>query len=201
MGRLRRTRNLHRRSSGTHPLQARRAADRGRCQRNHSAARRQAGQMIRLLLAAGALAAIIGATEPAYAVRPDEMLADPALEARAEQVGHGLRCLVCRNQSIEDSESDLAHDLRLLVRRRIAAGDSNAEVVAYLRSRYGDYVLLRPPFEISTALLWGGPALILLLGGAAVARLYRRGGEAQTAPLSPDERRRLATVLGDGDAP
>jgi len=157
--------------------------------------------MIRLLLAAGALAAIIGATEPAYAVRPDEMLADPALEARAEQVGHGLRCLVCRNQSIEDSEADLAHDLRLLVRRRIAAGDSNAEVVAYLRSRYGDYVLLRPPFEISTALLWGGPALILLLGGAAVARLYRRGGEAQTAPLSPDERRRLATVLGDGDAP
>src|SRR5579862_6645612 len=195
MGRLRRTRNLHRRSSGTHPLQARRAADRGRCQRNHSAARRQAGQMIRLLLAAGALAAIIGATEPAYAVRPDEMLADPALEARAEQVGHGLRCLVCRNQSIEDSEADLAHDLRQLVRRRIAAGDADAEVIAYIRSRYGDYVLLRPPFEIGTLLLWGGPPIVLLLGGLGIARFYRRRGAADPPPLSGEEQRRLAALL------
>ena len=138
-------------------------------------------------------------TAPAHAVRPDEMLADPALEGRAERVGAELRCLVCRNQSIEDSEADLAHDLRLLVRRRIAAGDSDAEVVAYIRSRYGDYVLLRPPFEIATLLLWGGPPLLLLLGGVAVFRFYRRRGDAPAPPpLSAEERQRLAAALGRG---
>jgi cytochrome c-type biogenesis protein CcmH len=142
------------------------------------------------------------AAPSAYAVRPDEMLANPALEARAEQVGRELRCLVCRNQSIEDSEADLAHDLRLLVRRRIAAGDSDAQVIAYIRSRYGDYVLLRPPLEIGTLLLWGGPALLLLLGGIAVVRFYRSRGKAVgatplDAPLDARERRRLAALLGE----
>jgi cytochrome c-type biogenesis protein CcmH len=137
-------------------------------------------------------------TTPAYAVRPDEMLQNPALEARAEQVGRELRCLVCRNQSIEDSEADLAHDLRLLVRRRIAAGDANDQVIAYLRSRYGDYVLLRPPFEPGTLLLWAGPLLVLLLGGIVLVRFYcRPGGEPGAPPLSPDERRRLSQILGE----
>lgn len=157
--------------------------------------------MNRPLLAAAALAfLLIG--RPAYAVRPDEMLSNPQLEARAEQVGRELRCLVCRNQSIEDSEADLAHDLRLVVRRRIAAGDSDAQVVAYLRSRYGDYVLLRPPFNSGTLLLWAAPGLVLLLGGAAIARFYRRR-EASASPLNDEERRRLAAVLGEapGESP
>src|SRR5204862_3296985 len=118
-------------------------------------------------------------TGPAHAVRPDEMLADPAMEARARAVGEELRCLVCRNQSIEDSEADLAHDLRVLVRQRIAAGDGDAQIIAYVRSRYGDFVLLRPPVNIGTLLLWGGPVLILLFGAVAVTRFYRgRRGEA-----------------------
>src|SRR4051812_36803856 len=89
---------------------------------------------------------------PAHAVRPDEMLADPALEARARDIGRELRCLVCRNQSIDDSDADLAHDLRVVVRERLKEGDSDDQVVAYVRSRYGDFVLLRPPFKIGTVL-------------------------------------------------
>ena len=142
------------------------------------------------------------AASPAWAVRPDEMLPDPALEARARTVGEELRCLVCRNQSIEDSEADLAHDLRVLVRQRIAAGDSDQQVVDYVRSRYGDFVLLRPPFEWSTALLWGGPAILLLIGIAMAWRFYRaQPAPAPTPPLSDDERRRLAAMLEDGAEP
>ena len=126
------------------------------------------------------------------------MLADPALEARARDIGQELRCLVCRNQSIDDSDADLAHDLRVLVRERLQAGDTNAQVVAYIRSRYGDFVLLRPPLALGTVLLWVGPALILLLGAFGVMRFYRtrapmgpgHGGGA--AALSPEEQRRLA---------
>ena len=130
------------------------------------------------------------------------MLPDPALEARARAVGEELRCLVCRNQSIEESEADLAHDLRLLVRQRIAAGDSDAQIVAFVRSRYGDFVLLRPPLNIGTLLLWGGPALILLLGGIAVARFYHgRRIEPAPPPLSAEERLRLAAVLSDSNKP
>jgi cytochrome c-type biogenesis protein CcmH len=145
---------------------------------------------------------------PAHAVRPDEMLPDPALEARAREIGQELRCLVCRNQSIDDSDADLAHDLRVLVRERLKAGDTNRQVIAYIRARYGDFVLLRPPFEAGTVLLWIGPALILLLGAFGVARfyraqLYRAEGrdpgtvELGAATLSPDEQRRLDAVLGE----
>ena len=137
---------------------------------------------------------------PAQAVRPDEMLADPALEARARDIGQELRCLVCRNQSIDDSDADLAHDLRVLVRERLKAGDTNQQVIAYIRSRYGDFVLLRPPFEAGTVLLWVGPALILLLGAFGVARFYRARRAipaADAAALSPDEQRRLHAVLGE----
>jgi cytochrome c-type biogenesis protein CcmH len=145
---------------------------------------------------------VIGCISPAHAVRPDEMLPDRAQEARARTVGEELRCLVCRNQSIEESEADLAHDLRVLVRQRITAGDSDSQIVAYIRSRYGDFVLLRPPLTIGTALLWGGPGLILLLGGVAVARFYRgRRTVPAPPPLSPDERRQLAAVLADGEEP
>ncbi len=147
------------------------------------------GRIFAILLALVWVALVSAA--PAYAVRPDEMLADPALEARAREIGKELRCLVCRNQSIDDSDADLAHDLRVLVRQRIVAGDSNAQVIAYIRSRYGDFVLLKPPLEVSTLLLWGGPALILLLGAVALVRLYRRAGE--TARSAAQRRRATAT--------
>jgi len=153
--------------------------------------------MIRASLFGLALAAAM-APIAAHAVRPDEMLADPALEARAREVGSELRCLVCRNQSIDDSDADLAHDLRVLVRDRIKAGDTNDQVIAYIRSRYGDFVLLRPPFKADTLLLWGGPLLILIAGGVALTRFYRGRDETAPAPLSPEERRRLAAVIGEG---
>jgi cytochrome c-type biogenesis protein CcmH len=145
------------------------------------------------------IASLLLLAAPAHAVRPDEMLADPALEARARDIGQELRCLVCRNQSIDDSDADLAHDLRVLVRERLQAGDTNAQVIAYIRSRYGDFVLLRPPLALGTVLLWAGPALILLLGAFGVMRFYRtraRNPGSATA-LSPDEQRRLKAVLGE----
>ena len=137
---------------------------------------------------------LIAAASPAQAVRPDEMLADPALEARAREISRELRCLVCRNQSIDDSDADLAHDLRVLVRERLKSGDSNDQTIGFVRARYGDFVLLRPPFAIGTALLWGGPLLVLLLGAFAVARLYRRR-DVPVPPLSAEERQRLSAVL------
>src|ERR1700693_755117 len=154
--------------------------------------------MIRALLLALALVAGL-APGPAHAVRPDEMLSDPGLEARAREVGSELRCLVCRNQSIDDSDADLAHDLRVLVRERIQGGDSNDQVVAFVRARYGDFVLLRPPFEIGTALLWGGPLLVLLFGAFGIHRYYRHRRRDEPPPLSAEERRRLKSVL-DGAA-
>jgi cytochrome c-type biogenesis protein CcmH len=147
-------------------------------------------------LAVAFVVTILAVTSPAHAVRPDEMLADPGLEARAREVSRELRCLVCRNQSIDDSDADLAHDLRVLVRERLKSGDSNEQAIAFVRARYGDFVLLRPPFNIGTVLLWGGPLLVLLLGGVAVARLYRRR-DVPTPPLSAEERQRLSAVLAE----
>lgn len=138
---------------------------------------------------------------PAAAVDPGEMLADPALEARARDISKDLRCLVCQNQSIDDSDAQLARDLRVLVRQRLAAGSSNEEVVGYVVSRYGDFVLLRPPFKLSTYALWIGPAVIFVGGLLAIVVFYRRrAGIAEIAPppLSADESRRLAQLL-DGD--
>jgi cytochrome c-type biogenesis protein CcmH len=132
----------------------------------------------------------------AHAVRPDEMLQDPALEARAREIGQELRCLVCRNQSIDDSDADLAHDLRVLVRQRLTAGDTNQQVIAYVVSRYGDFVLLKPPFKFDTYLLWLGPGLILLAGLWGIGRYMRRqAGMTGPPPLSPDEERRLSQIL------
>jgi cytochrome c-type biogenesis protein CcmH len=137
---------------------------------------------------------------PATAVEPDEMLADPALEARAREISRDLRCLVCQNQSIDDSDVQLARDLRLLVRERLAAGDSDRAVIDYVVSRYGDFVLLRPPFKAKTLVLWVGPAIIALLGlGAVVVYFRRRRVSAPTAPaaLSAEEERRLRALLED----
>jgi cytochrome c-type biogenesis protein CcmH len=148
------------------------------------------------------LAVLANFAIPAHAVRPDEMLPDPALEARARDIGKELRCLVCRNQSIDDSEADLAHDLRVLVRERLAAGDTDRQVIGYVVSRYGDFVLLRPPFKLDTWLLWGGPALVLLIGFLGLGRYLRRQADVSApAPLSADEERRLAHILKDGSNP
>lgn len=135
---------------------------------------------------------------PAWAVQPDEMLNDPALESRAREVGKELRCVVCQNQSIDDSDAELARDMRLLVRERIAAGDSNDAVRQYVVDRYGDYVLLKPPFKSSTLVLWLGPLAILGLAVLAAVSFYRRRkAEPAAAPLSADEKRRLDELLKD----
>ncbi len=153
------------------------------------------GSVRRLFLGACLLLATAG---PALAVNPDERLADPALEARARTLGKELRCLVCQNQSIDDSNADLAHDLRVLVRQRLVAGDSDAQVLAFLQARYGDYVLLKPPVDPATWVLWFGPAAVLLIGaGLLVAR--RRRGLATPAPLTAEERVRLDRLLADSD--
>ena len=151
---------------------------------------------MRALLAV--LVLLAGFCAPALAVLPDEMLDDPALEARAREISRDLRCLVCQNQSIDDSNASLARDLRLLVRERLKAGDGDAEVVDYIVRRYGDYVLLKPPFKASTYVLWLGPAAILLAAGAGIAvhlRARRRTAPGD-APLDEEERRRLDRLLG-----
>jgi len=104
---------------------------------------------------------------PAFAVRPDEMLSDPKLEQRAREIGQELRCLVCQNQSIDDSDAELAHDLRLVVRQRLQAGNSDVQVRDYIVARYGDFVLLDPPFKASTYVLWLGPLFFVLCGFGA----------------------------------
>jgi cytochrome c-type biogenesis protein CcmH len=138
---------------------------------------------------------------PALAVEAKEMLADPALEARARNLSKELRCMVCQNQSIDDSEAPLAHDLRVLVRERLTAGDSDAQVINFLVARYGEFVLLRPPLSWHTAVLWGLPPAALLIGMAAIAViLRRRSAAAMPAPanLTADEEIRLSKLLRDG---
>ena len=131
--------------------------------------------------------------------KPEDMLPDPAAEARAREIGRELRCMVCQNQSIEESEADMARDLRLLVREQVAHGASNQQVTEYIHARYGDFILLRPPFNTATLLLWGAPLLVLLGGGIVVA-LRSRTPRAATAPLTEAERRRLDDITGDRQA-
>ncbi|MFN3645077.1 MAG: cytochrome c-type biogenesis protein [Gemmobacter sp.] len=153
------------------------------------------------MIRAGVLALLLAlAALPAAAVQPDEVLADPALEARAREISRDLRCLVCRNESIDESNADLARDLRLLVRERLVQGDSNQEVLAFVVDRYGEYVLLRPLATGSNLILWvAGPAMLVL--GLVAAGLYlRRRQMAAGAPadaLSDEEKRRLAEILRD----
>jgi cytochrome c-type biogenesis protein CcmH len=134
---------------------------------------------------------------PALAVQPDEILDDPALEERARDLSTGLRCLVCRNESIDESNADLARDMRILVRERLVAGDSDEEVIAFLVERFGEYVLLRPTTQGSNIALWlAAPALFLIAFGGAV--IYLRGratAKPQTAGLSADEQKRLDELL------
>ena len=140
---------------------------------------------------------------PAGAVMPDEILADPVLETRARHISRDLRCLVCQNQSIDDSNAELARDLRVIVRQRLVAGDSDRETLDYVVARYGDFVLLDPPFKNSTLVLWLGPALIGA-GGIFTLVVYfrrlRRSSLASPAALTPDEQRRVAALLAE-DAP
>jgi cytochrome c-type biogenesis protein CcmH len=131
---------------------------------------------------------------PVFAVQPDEVLKDPALEKRAREISAGLRCLVCQNQSIDDSDAQLAKDLRLLVRERLVAGDTNQEVENFLVQRYGEFVLLKPTFGRHTLLLWLTPALVLILGGiGAYAAMRRRPRPA--AALDAEEQKALDDLL------
>lgn len=134
----------------------------------------------------------------AAAVEPDEVLDDPALEARAREISAQLRCMVCQNQSIDDSNAGLARDLRILVRDRLSAGDSDGEVLDYVVSRYGEFVLLKPRFSRNTWLLWGAPVVLIILGALGIWRLSlsRRGTER---PLSLDEENRLEKLLSETD--
>jgi cytochrome c-type biogenesis protein CcmH len=148
-----------------------------------------------LLLLAGLL--FVG---PALAVSdPADQLPDPAQEERARAIGRELRCMVCQNQSIEDSDAELAQDLRRIVREQIAAGRSNREVTRFVHERYGDFVLLRPPFKLETALLWATPAVALLGGMLMIRGMRRRRVTAAPRELSPEERARLAKLAGGRD--
>jgi cytochrome c-type biogenesis protein CcmH len=152
----------------------------------------------RLVLSVVLLA--LTAAPAALAIQPGEMLASPQLEERARTIDKDLRCLVCQNENIDDSDADLAHDLRVLVRKRVMAGDTNEQVKQYVVARYGNYVLLKPPFDSETYLLWFAPAL-LLLGALGVAFVfYRNGANTRPEPLSPEDAARVAALIDDGGA-
>lgn len=137
-------------------------------------------------------------TTPALAVRPDEMLPDRAMEARARDLSRGLRCLVCRNESIDDSDADLAHDLRVLLRDRLRAGDNDAQAVAYIVARYGEFVLLRPTTSGGNLILWWiGPAALLAGAALAFSMTSRRARAAEAAGLTVEDQARLAELLKD----
>ncbi len=155
--------------------------------------------MRRMMAAIVALALL--AVPAVHAVQPDEIMSDPAKEARARELSRELRCMVCQNQSIDDSDAPLARDLRLLVRERISAGDSNSQVLDFLVARYGEFVLLKPRFERQTMLLWLLAPLLLAGGGFALWRQNRRraqaGVDGPMPPLTPDEEARLAALMSE----
>ena len=155
--------------------------------------------MLRRLLAA--MLILVSLAAPALAVQPDEVLDDPVLEQRARDLSAQMRCMVCQNQSIDDSDAPLAKDLRVLIRERLVAGDSNQQVVDYLVSRYGEFVLLKPRLTAKTIALWSGPFLVLLFGALVIWRQRRMTAatpvaEAETS-LSDDERKKLDAILKD----
>ena len=155
---------------------------------------------LRNILAALAMAAAVVAANPAGAVVPSEMLQDPALEARARALSAELRCMVCQNQSIDDSDAPLAADLRVLVRERLTAGDSDAEVLDFLVARYGEFILLKPRFNWRTALLWAAPPTALVIGGliAFVGFRKRQRAAAEPPPLDEREAEALRRLVSDG---
>ncbi|MEK1871448.1 MAG: cytochrome c-type biogenesis protein [Rhizobium altiplani] len=150
--------------------------------------------MRRLLL----VIAMVLSAAPAFAVNPDEVLADPALEARARAISAELRCMVCQNQSIDDSNAELAKDLRLLVRERLTDGDTNEQVMNYIVSRYGEFVLLKPRFETKTILLWGAPLLLAVAGGLSLIVFARKWvGRPTGSKLTAEEQARLRELLDE----
>tara|TARA_R110002020_G_scaffold18931_9_gene65461 strand:+ start:1174 stop:1656 length:483 start_codon:yes stop_codon:yes gene_type:complete len=157
--------------------------------------------MLRHLLTA--LLLVLASAGSASAFNPDEVLDDPALEARARSLSLEFRCLVCQNQSIDDSNAELARDLRLLVRERLVAGDTDEEVIDYVVSRYGEFVLLKPRLSMQTVLLWGAPVAILLIGGVVMVAGVRKRGTAAAATsgdgLSDAEQAELAKLMKDRD--
>lgn len=151
-----------------------------------------------LILALILLVAPVLSVAPTWAVQPDEVLSDPALEQRARSLSKGLRCLVCRNESIDESNASLARDLRILLRERLVAGDSDEEAVAYIVDRYGEYVLLNPPARGSTWVLWAaGPLMLLIAAGVGFGYLRGRAKapSVEQAPLSAQEQARLDDIL------
>jgi cytochrome c-type biogenesis protein CcmH len=159
---------------------------------------RKPGRALRALLL---LSALLLPLQAGAVSNPAEMLPDATQEERARTLGREIRCMVCQNQSIEDSEAELARDLRLIVRERISAGDSDSQVLRFLHARYGDFVLLKPPFSWSTAILWATPLIAVLAGFGLILGMRRRAAPAAPAPLTEEERRRLAALglAGDGD--
>ena len=152
--------------------------------------------MITVRLLALILISVIGLSS-ANAVEPNEILKDPVLEQRARALSQDLRCLVCQNQSIDDSNADLARDLRVVVRDRLTAGDTDKQVMAFVVARYGEFVLLKPPVNARTSLLWSGPALVLLFGAIGLVLWFRRRGSAIPEGLSADEEKRLAVLMDE----
>ena len=144
---------------------------------------------------------LLAVASPAGAVLPDEMLTDLVLEARARDISKNLRCLVCQNQSIDDSDAGLARDLRIIVRERLVAGDSDGAVIGFVVDRYGDFVLLNPPFKASTYVLWIGPGVIGALGLLAAGAFFRRqratADSEALAPLSDEEKKRFEVLTED----
>lgn len=139
---------------------------------------------------------LVLAATPAAAVRPDEILPDPALEARARSISAELRCMVCQNENIDDSNAPLARDLRLLVRERLRAGDTDVEVKDFLVARFGEFVLLKPAFNLRNAALWIAPFAVVAVGGLVILSMSRRRRAAvEAAPLSAEEEARLAALL------
>jgi cytochrome c-type biogenesis protein CcmH len=155
--------------------------------------------MSRTLALLGVLLAALLLGAPGFAVTPQERLADPALEARARALSQNLRCLVCQNESIDESDADLAHDIRVLLRQRMLAGDTDAQAVQYMVARYGQFVLLRPPVEPATWVLWYGPGALLLVAVLGTVIWLRRrsstGARASAPPLTDAERQRLDAML------
>ncbi|ARO15057.1 cytochrome c-type biogenesis protein CcmH [Ketogulonicigenium robustum] len=143
-----------------------------------------------------ALSLCLAVASPVWAVQPDEVLSDPGLEARARHISAGLRCLVCQNENIDDSNAQLARDLRLLVRERLVAGDTDAEAIDHIVARYGEYVLLRPRMGGMNNVLWGAaPAMFLMALGVAVIAIRRRARAEAAPPLTEDEKKRLDELL------
>ena len=142
--------------------------------------------------------ALIAAVSPAFAVQPDEMLADPVLEKRAREISADIRCPVCQGESIDDSNAQISKDLRIIIRERLVAGDSNEEVIDFLVDRYGEFILFNPRATGGNLVLWlAGPAMLLLAGGAAVVFLRRRSKAQGEGLLSPEEEARLQELMKD----